>query len=148
MKEQQAMQENGSMGESGGPGGQPGATPGDVYEQAGALAEQLLLQTPETMRRGELIKIKHSNPTLHALVLQRMDEMRQDMARQGQAQVMEQMKQASAQPSLIKLQLDLSDQIMDYSRKDLRKIAMDIKNNVKGAKEAFHYIWPRMMGWE
>jgi hypothetical protein len=148
MKEQQVMQENGSMGESGGPGGQPGATPGDVYEQAGALAEQLLLQTPETMRRGELIKIKHSNPTLHALVLQRMDEMRQDMARQGQAQVMEQMKQASALPSLVKVQLDLSDQIMDYSRKDLRKIAMDIKNNVKGAQEAFHYIWPKMMGWE
>lgn len=75
------------------PGGQPGATPGDVYEQGKQMAQQLLLQTPPSMRRGELIKIKHSNPTLHAIVIQEMDNMRQDMAREGQAMMMQQAQQ-------------------------------------------------------
>jgi len=165
MEQQQAQQAAGQGGSEGGPGGQAGATPGDVYEQAKALAEQLLIQTPETMRRGELIKIKHSNPTLHALVLQEMDTMRQDMARQGQAMVMEQAKQASANgvtgaqdaeiigygpakslPSPLRVGLLLAEQIMDYNRGDLRKMAMDIKNEVPLAKEAFSYIYQRMKG--
>ena len=64
-----------------------------MYEQAGALAQQLLTQTPESMRRGELIKIKHSNPTLHALVIQRMDEMRNQAALQGRDMVLQQQAQ-------------------------------------------------------
>lgn len=95
MAEEQAQQAAGG-GEEGGPGGEAGATPGDVYEQAGALAQSLLFETPETLRRGELIKIKQSNPTLHALVIQRMDEIRRDMSRQGGAMMMEEAKQASA----------------------------------------------------
>lgn len=141
-----------------GGGGAPaaGATPGDVYEQAKALAQQLLLQTPETMRRGELIKIKHSNPTLHALVLQQMDEMRQDMARQGQAMMMEQAKQAEAigygaaasLPSPIRVQLMIADQLTDYNRGDLRKIAMDVRDKIPHADDAFRFVYRRMMGWE
>lgn len=159
---QQAQQMAGGGQEEGqaGPGGTPGATPGDVYEQAGALAQQLLLQTPETMRRGELIKIKQSNPTLHALVLQRMDEMRRDMAREGQAMVMEQAKQASASdevigfgglaslPSPTRIGLLVSSQIMDYSQKDMQKIAVDIGRKVPHADEAFSYIFKRLRGWE
>ena len=60
---------------------------------ANALAQQLLTQTPESMRRSELIKIKHSNPTLHALVLQRMDEIRNQAALQGREMVLQQMGQ-------------------------------------------------------
>ena len=48
------------------------------------------------MRRGELIKIKHSNPTLHALVIQEMDALRQSMASQGQAAMMQQAKPSVA----------------------------------------------------
>jgi hypothetical protein len=143
--------------QSGGEGGAPsyGATPGDVYEQAKALAQQLLIQTPETMRRGELIKIKHSNPTLHALVIQQMDEMRRDMARQGQAMVMEQAKQAEvigygaagALPSPIRVGLLIADQLTEIGRNELRKIAMDIRDKVPHADEAFRYVYRRMMGW-
>ena len=123
---------------------------------AAALAQQLLLQTPETMRRGELIKIKHSNPTLHALVLQQMDEMRQDMARQGQAMMMEQAKQAEAigygaaasLPSPIRVQLMIADQLTDYNRGDLRKIAMDVRDKIPHADDAFRFVYRRMMGWE
>ena len=93
MEEQSAQQLDGSGGENAGPGAVVGATPGDVYEQAGALAQQLLTQTPESMRRSELIKIKHSNPTLHALVLQRMDEMRNQAALQGRDMVLQQQAQ-------------------------------------------------------
>ncbi len=140
-----------------GPDGQPapGATPGDVEEQAQALAEQLLLQTPETMRRGELIKIKHSNSTLHALVIQKMDQMRQDMAREGQAMMMEQAKTASAVglgearalPSPVRLALLIADQVTNYTRDDMRKIASDIGRNVKGARDAFRFIYSKIMGW-
>ena len=87
MEEQSAQQLDGSGGENAGPGAVVGATPGDVYSQAQELAQQLLTQTPATMRRAELIKIKHSNPTLHALVIQHMDEMRTQAAAQGRAQL-------------------------------------------------------------
>jgi hypothetical protein len=162
MDNQQSQQAtSGGGGGGGGQAGQPqdptasqaGATPGDVYEQAKAVAQQLLIQTPETQRRGELIKIKHSNPTLHALVIQQMDEMRQQMASQGQAMVMQQLKQGSAEqvpevPFLMPINLLISQQLMDYSVKDLQKIAMDIKRKVPHAKEAFHYVYSRLMGWE
>jgi hypothetical protein len=143
-----------SQGGEGGPGGQPGATPGDVYEQGKQMAQQLLIQTPPTLRRGELIKIKHSNPTLHAIVIQEMDNMRQDMARQGQAMMMEQAKMASAElpqlahelPSPFHVGLMIADQVGEYNRHDLQKIAMDVKYEVKGAKEAMHFIYSHIMG--
>jgi len=150
MDEQQAQQ-MGTAPASGqaGPGGMVGATPGDVYEQGKALAQQLLFQTPDTMRRGELIKIKHSNPTLHAIVVQEMDNIRQELSRQGQTMMMQQMKMGSAKelPSPFALNLLISNQVLDYTRKDLRKIAADIKRNIKGAKEAFHFIFGKMRGW-
>ena len=162
MERQQASQGAPSGGGGGGQpqggGGattQPGATPGDVYEQGKALAQQLLLQTPPTARRGQLVQIKHTNPTLHAIVLQEMNNMRQQFASQGQQAMMQQAgaKQASA----IDMQLDkipspmligilLSDQICDYTRKDLAKIAMDIRAGVPYAKEAFHFIFEKVRG--
>jgi hypothetical protein len=123
------------------------------------MAQQLLTQVPETMRRGELIKIKHSNPTLHALVIQAMDEMRQQMASQGQAMMMQQQKQGSSElnsefgpmknlPSPIRVGLMIADQLTEYGKDDLRKMAMDIKHERPMAKEAFHYVFKHMMGWE
>ena len=155
MARSQAQQtQGGQQGGSGAPQA-AGATPGDVTEQAKALAQQLLTQTPETMRRGELIKIKHSNPTLHALVLQNMDEMRQDMARQGQAAMMQQAKQAEAvglggynsMPTPVRIGLLLADQLAEYNTADLEKIAMDIRRGVGGAKGAFRFIYSKIRGW-
>lgn len=154
MERAQAQQAQGGGGQGGGAPAS-GATPGDVYEQAKALAQQLLIQTPETMRRGELIKIKHSNPTLHALVIQQMDEMRQEMARQGQAQVMQQMKQGEAigfgpnasLPSPIRIGLLIADQLTEYNKNDLMKIAMDVGDKIPHADDAFRYVYRRMMGW-
>jgi hypothetical protein len=154
--------EGGSSG-GGGQGAGVGATPGDVYEQAKALAQQLLFQTPETMRRGELIKIKGSNPTLHALGLQEMKNVRQEMGRQGGAQMMEQAKQQGAGapggggmvataaakdlPSAIGIDLLLVGQTDLYSRDDMKKIAMSIQAGHSGAKDAFHYIFCSQRGW-
>jgi len=95
MEDQQASQAPGPGGGgdpmmASGPGGQPGATPGDVRDQAAQLANQMLTQMTETQRRSELIKIKHSNPTLHALVKQFMAEQRQMAATQGQQMVLQQ----------------------------------------------------------
>lgn len=75
---------------AGGPGGQPGATPGDVRDQAAAIANQMLTQMTETQRRSELVRMKHSNPTLHALVKQFMTEQRQMAASQGQQMILQQ----------------------------------------------------------
>ena len=135
---------------SGGPGGQAGATPGDVHQQAQELANQLLTQTPDSLRRGELIKIKHSNPTLHALVLQYMDEQRQEMARQGQAMMMQQAKQASADlneyPSTMSIGLLVASEVMDYRRDDLRKIAAAALRN-PAAEEAFSFVYRKIRDW-
>ena len=152
---QAGQMQQGGGGMPGGPGGDVGSTPGDVAQQAQDTAKQLLLQTPETQRRGELIKIKHSNPTLHALVIQAMDDMRAEFRSQGQAMMMEQAKMASAEipkeysniPSPFVIQLLVADQISDYNRNDLRKMAMQIKHKYPKAKEAFHFIFAQTRGW-
>lgn len=151
---QMGMPMEGGPDQGGGPGGQPGATPGDVYEQGKQVAQQLLLQTPASMRRGELIKIKHSNPTLHAIVIQEMDNMRQEFARQGQAMMMEQAKTASADmekarelPSPMYIGILVADQACEYNRGDLRKLAMAVKRKEPCAKEAFHFVYGKIRGW-
>lgn len=169
--QQEAMedQQSAQMGETGGmpagPGGQVGATPGDVYEQAKQQAQQLLFNTPDSLRRGELIKIKQTNPTLHALVMQEMDTLRQEMGRQGGAMMMEQQKQQAmggmvAQagdgilklsdklPSVIALKVEFAQALCDYTRNDLRKMAMAIKREEPGAKAAFRFIFYKTRGWE
>lgn len=91
-QEQQAQQQNEAMGAPDQGQGAPGASPGDVMQQAQILAQQLVTQVPESMRRGELQKIRASSETLYALTKQYMTQIRQDAARQGQAQVLSQMQ--------------------------------------------------------
>jgi len=165
--QEEASAQSGLDGGSSGGGGMASseATPGDVHEQARNLAQQLLFQTPETLRRGELIKIKHSNPTLHALVIQEMNNARQDMSRQGGAMMMEQTKQemsaggggmvatASARdlPSAVHLKILVSQEVSDYTTADLMKIACDIGKGgpaEPAAREAFHFVFARLCGWE
>lgn len=170
MEEQEAAQMGGEdPNAQAGPGGAPGATPGDIHQQAKDMAYQLLTQTPETARRGELIKIKHSNPTLHALVMQEMDNIRQEMASQGQTMLMEQAKQASDRsaigdlPSPMLIGIRIAQQIGEYNRRDLRKMAMAIKRdipdirvitsdtppeNIPGSLTGFRFVYRRMLGWE
>ena len=50
-------------------------------------------------------------------------------------------------PSSVGLDILIADQIGEYNEGDLRKIAMDIDAGVPHAREAFHYIYSRMMGW-
>lgn len=160
MAEQEAQQGGATAP---GPGGAPAATPGDIHEQARQMAEQLVMQTPETLRRGELINIKRSNPTLHALVMQYMDDLRNELSRQGQAMLIEQQKTASApeeQSALLRslgadkiaspmsLGILVADQVMDYRRPDLRKIAMDVKHGVDGADKAFRFVYYKIRGWD
>ena len=165
MAEQEAQQglEGAAPGGGGGAGEMGmGATPGDVYQQAQQLAQQLLFQTPEGLRRGELIKIKHSNPTLHALVLQQMDELRQEMSRQGGAAMTEQTKQqmqgqggamvaqASAKdaPSPMLIGILVADQVLGYSHADLIKLGHNAATGSPIAKQAFHFVYAKMRGWE
>ena len=54
----------------------------------------------------------------------------------------------SSFPSVVELGNLISDQVGEYNEGDLMKIAVDIKNGVPHAREAFHYVWSRMMGWE
>ena len=44
-------------------------------------------------------------------------------------------------PSAVGLELLIADQIGEYNKGDLQKSAMDIKNCVHHAKEAFHYVY-------
>ena len=74
------------------PGGSVGATPGDVRSQAETYAQQLL-SMPDTQRRGMLIKIKQSNPTLHDQVIGIMNDIRSQARSQGGAMMLQQMQQ-------------------------------------------------------
>jgi hypothetical protein len=150
-----------------GPGGSPGATPGDVNQQAKDMAYQLVTQTPEGARRGELMKIKQSNPTLHALVIQEMDNLRSQLASQGQQMMLQQMKTGAAHdeamerlPSPMMLGLLIANQVLDYSPRDMRKLAMAIKRAVPDLErayaskddlhptiKAFKYVYGKRMGW-
>ena len=58
-------------------------TPQEMSEQAMQMAQQLL-SMPYEARRSELVKIKHSNPTLHAIITQHMDDMRSQASSEGQ----------------------------------------------------------------
>ena len=103
MAQAQAQQANGALGGSGeggaddsgmnGPGGQVGAVPGDVMEQAKQLAYTLVVQTPPPEVRRQLMQIKQTNPTLHAMVKQEMENLRNQFASQGQQQMIQQAAQ-------------------------------------------------------
>ena len=97
MAAQQAQTLNGGPEQEDGdavgvPGGSVGATPGDVREQAEVYANQLL-SMPDTQRRGMLIKIKQSNPTLHDQVIGIMNDIRSQARSQGGAMMLQQMQQ-------------------------------------------------------
>jgi len=57
-------------------------TPEDMMATADSLAQQLL-GSPETVKDSELRKLKQANPTLHALVKERMAQIRRDSKSQA-----------------------------------------------------------------
>ena len=64
-------------------------TPEDLQTQAQLLANQIL-SLPESQKDSELIKLKRSDATMHALVSSIIDDIRQQAKTQGGAQVMAQ----------------------------------------------------------
>ena len=72
-----------------GPAG-AGVTPEDLTAQAEQVAMQML-GIPYEQRKSELLNIKKSNETLHALVLAKMEKIRGDARRVGQPQALQQM---------------------------------------------------------
>lgn len=88
MLDQQAETENGE-GNAPGAGNNPATTPGDMYSAAQDMTQQLLGMT-HTQRRQYLARVKQTNPTMHALLLQMLEEARRGMASQGQQMIMQQ----------------------------------------------------------
>lgn len=64
-------------------------TPNDLQGAAEQLANELL-GLPEGQKDSELRKLKQFNPTLHAIVRQKMDEIRSNARMQGGAMLMQQ----------------------------------------------------------
>jgi len=64
-------------------------TPEDLQQQAQLIANQLL-SMPESVKDSELIKLKRSDSTMHALVTSIIDDIRQQARSQGGAMVMAQ----------------------------------------------------------
>jgi len=74
----------------GGPQVSPqGMSPMDVMAQA-EEETQRMMQMPASMRRGRLMELKNSNPTLHALVKQGLEQTRSQARSEGQAMVLQQ----------------------------------------------------------
>jgi hypothetical protein len=74
-------------------------TPEELLSRAQYMASQLL-GMPESQKDSELIRLKRMDPTLHAQVRMRMDDMRQQMRTQGGAMLQAQQfgKQGSVTP--------------------------------------------------
>ena len=70
-------------------------TPNDLQAAADALAQQLL-GLPEGQKDSQLRELKQFNPTLHALVREKMDDIRRDARMQGGAMLMGQSGAAPA----------------------------------------------------
>ncbi len=95
MAEAQAQAEAGPPPDAGGGGGGGGApvqqpsgaelTPLDIQQQAEEQAQQLA-QMDNSGRRQALMTLRGTNPTLYALVKQKLEEMRAQGASQGRAQ--------------------------------------------------------------
>lgn len=106
MAEAQAQQANGAMGagdgggaEGGGdasgmngPGGQVGASPSDLVQQAQQLADTLVKDPDPSHVRSTLISLKSTNPTLHAMVKQYMQDERNQLSSQGRQMMLSQMR--------------------------------------------------------
>ena len=76
-------------------GGGAGTTPQDMMAQAEQVAMQMLGQ-PYESRKSELLNLKKSDQTLHALVIQKMEEIRGKAKQQGGFQALQQMVGAQA----------------------------------------------------
>jgi hypothetical protein len=64
-------------------------TPEDLQAQAQQIAQQVLT-LPESQKDSQLIKLKKSDPTIHALVKSIIDDIRQQAQSQGGAMLMAQ----------------------------------------------------------
>jgi len=152
-EESQASQLQGGGG--GGQGGDPAQQAGysvtmdDVRAQSQELANQLLFQVPEGQRRGQLMKIKQTNPTLHALTVQAMDELRRQMNSQGGAMLLQQQQQAAAAgqmpaktaadlPSPEGIRLLILSELADIKRPYMQKLANDVDKD--GVRKAFSFV--------
>ena len=80
----------GPMAGAPGVGGMGAATPDEMMAQAEQVAMQLL-GMPAELRRSQLSSIKKTNETLHALVIQKMDQIRQQAKTVGGYQALQEM---------------------------------------------------------
>lgn len=83
----------GAMPPAGGgmpPAGGGGTTPADMMMQAEQVAMQML-SMPYEARKSELLKLKQGDETLHALVIQKMEDIRGQAKQQGGLQALQQM---------------------------------------------------------
>ena len=88
----QSQQQSEAMGQESNPMSGMPSTPTDLVQQADQIAQNIL-SAPEVNRRHLLNQVRMSNPALHAMGKQRLTEMRQDMSREGRAQIEQQMQQ-------------------------------------------------------
>ena len=83
-------QQQGSSFQGGQQGG--GMTPTDVEAQGDEMARQLLdPQMPEANRRQQLSSLRETNPTLHAVVLKKMEQLRNQAGTAGRSAGLQQM---------------------------------------------------------
>jgi len=78
----------------GGQGGEGEATPGDIYAEGDAKARELVVMD-ETTRRRELHALSKTNETLHAIVLKRLDQLRNEARSMGMPQALQQVAQGT-----------------------------------------------------
>jgi len=76
-------------------------TPQELQGRADTLSSQIL-SMPESEKDSTLIRLKQKNPTLHAIVSQKIDEKKNQAKRQGGAQMLQQMFQKQSNVNIMR----------------------------------------------
>jgi hypothetical protein len=84
-RQMQLAQISGEMDEMMGGGSGVGSTPMDVKGEADQMAQQIFQIPDSTTRRRMITQLKHSDPTMHALVTAKLDDLRQQAGSEGVA---------------------------------------------------------------
>lgn len=93
-----SSQEGGQQGQ-GGQGGQGGTSLDQIQSEAEQTARTLLGPNISDLQRNqELDKIRKTNPTLHAVVIQKMEQLRGQAAAQGKEQLLPQIAASAPAP--------------------------------------------------
>lgn len=121
----------------------------DITPVAVDLSEAVLRQKSSKAMTEFLAGIKSASPTLHVQTLIKLSEYASETRDDyGNVKSAEDLKMfgVADMPSPFSITSLVNSQLTDYTRGDLRKLAMEIKSGVPCASDSFHFVYSYITG--